>query len=145
MLILIISVCFAGGKQPNDSGLKLLNVRTELGVSLSEDPLTIVFIVENNSKNELKMSPLGTSDSRIVLIKPDGTEVELFAWAEVTKFIIVKPGESFTQKMPLERIFTSKALRLNGKEPFELNEKGKYNMYWKIGEVKSNQILILKE
>ena len=126
--------------KPNNDEKVTLQISTVVGAP----NITLAFTLTNNRKNDLETTPVGINLSQIIVKKPNGEQVRMVAYATILKMGVVKPSESVTWKVDIEREF----------QAYDLTEPGLYRLHWgliewvtdkKKVEHKSNEILLLIE
>lgn len=121
-------------------------VLLETSVVLNSSGPTVAFTMTNNSTANIPSIEAGRDPSRIVVIKPDGQEVEDYHIADPAPGVpqlTLKPKESITSKRNIFELFGA----------LQLKTPGRYGVYWKLSqrnngqliEYKSNVVPIIRE
>jgi len=104
----------------------------QFAIELDSSPTKIICTLKNTGEVDVETTPLATCYNRIVLVKPDGQEVESFSWKNFIKPVVIKPKE--------EKIFSGVLAHAFNLE--DEKQPGTYRVYWKVYEVKSNELKI---
>jgi len=104
----------------------------ELAVEMNTSPTIIVCTLRNTGKVDVETTPFATNYNRLVIIDASGKEEEMFAWKDGIEPVVIKPSQSSTSKVALEDCFERRKIEI----------PGTYRIYWKVAEVKSNELKI---
>ena len=107
-------------------------VSLEMGLSLSDEGIRAAFVLTNPRTQPFRTTPVGTNYNRLVIVAPDGKIHERFTWKDGIPEVVVPPSGSHTWRLDL------------GKMP-EFEAPGLYRLRWKVGEIESAQIVVVRE
>lgn len=107
-------------------------VALEMGLHLSSEGTSAAFVLTNSSDQPFKTTPIATNYNRLVIVTPDGKTHERFSWKDGIPPVVVAPGAVQTWKLELAKM------------P-EFKEKGLYRLRWKVGEVESGEMVVVRE
>jgi hypothetical protein len=127
----------------SDSQNKKNTVTLQLGVELKASRTILVCTLINNSGQNFATLPLGLGNSRLVVVKEDGQEEEIynppFHGVRQSDLQIVKPAQSLTWRWDAsEKCGLFSTL-------FHKREAGQYQVYWKLLGLKQNTQKMQKE
>lgn len=118
----------AGDPQANS----VAGVLLEVGLSLSNESTSAGFALTNQSDQPFKTTPIVTNHNRLVIVGPDGKTHERFSWKDGIAEVVVAPRATQTWKLDLAKM------------P-EFKEPGVYRIRWKIGELQSSEVVVVRE
>lgn len=110
-------------------------VTLEVAVILGAPGGTLSFTLKNLQQVDFETTPLATNYNRILITAPDGHAVEHFHWKDGIRPVVVKASEQTSWKVDMGPVLESR----------ELKGAGTYRLRWQVGEVKSEEILLLRE
>lgn len=132
--VCLLASVSAGGELPGQETKKVLELK--IGVALHLPATRLRFLAVNIGAEDVATTPLATSGNRIVVITPDGKEVEhatpkLFP---PSALIRIPPGKSHSWDMDIATIMQFR----------EVMASGWYGVYWSIEDAKSNILWFYK-
>ncbi len=103
--IVIVVSARAGADAENGYGEPALNDRIPLQIAVvaNAPKTTLAFTLTNNRKRDLEVTPVGINLSQIIVEKPNGEQVRMVGYATILKMGVVKPSESATWKVEIDR------------------------------------------
>ena len=107
----------------------------EVAVVLDAPGTTLAFTLSNKSSQIVETTPLGTNYNRIIIEKPDGTRHEHFSWKRGIPPVKIGPEASRTWRMEAGVLLEAAGQR----------NPGSYRITWKVNDVESVRIALLKE
>lgn len=114
--------------QPDHRGRGIM---LELGYYVSGEMTTAAFSITNENREPFHTTPLCTNYNRLVIVTPDGKRVERFSWKDGIPPVVIEGGGS-------------QVWSLNLAEIPELKAAGTYRMTWKVGELESGEIVVVR-
>jgi len=103
----------------------------EMGFHLSGGVTTTAFSLTNEDREPFRTTPVCTNYNRLVIVGPDGKRVERFSWKDGIPPVVVEPGGM-------------RSWSLNLAEMPEFKESGTYRVTWKVGELESDEIIVIR-
>jgi hypothetical protein len=110
---------------------RVRGVQLEIGSYLSGGVTTTAFILTNEGREPFRTTPVCTNYNRLVIVSPDGKRMERFSWKDGIPPVVVESD-------------ASQVWSLNLAEMPELKEPGTYRITWKIGEVESEEAVVVR-
>lgn len=119
-------LCRSEDTQQNDISLRM-------AVNIHGDTNQYRFELLNNGNTNYYTSDFLVNDNRLVVVSMDGKEKDIFFYADNKggKPVTVKPHESYTWEQNINKLMIMLQL-----------DKGYYDVYWKVNNVKSNMIKV---
>ena len=111
-----------------------LQLNIALVVSDKETSPRVAFIVKNTGMTNIVIPDFRENQNRIEIIKPNGKKAgEDSWWSNKTNELIIKPSDSKVWFMEASQLLRTQ------------QEEGLYRIKWKIYNVESKELLLLKE
>jgi hypothetical protein len=126
----LLAAVSGGGELPAGERRKALELK--IGIVLSLPATTVRFLAVNIGAEEVVTTPLATSGNAVVVITPDGKEVQ-HATAKLFRpsaLIHILPAKSQAWDMDIATIMQFR----------ELTAPGWYGLYWSLEGVKSDTL-----
>lgn len=138
LLALIVLIAFVLGLptiKAQTPATQPLSLSLRLAVLLDKGPTTLAFTATNTGKTNIETSPLTTNSNIVVVMRPNGSKVEIFVskdWPRPP--VTIRPGQSKTWSIDIGSLM----------ESWGLHEKGIYRVSWSLEGVRSQEVLLLK-
>ena len=122
-------------------------VKLYIAVVLDTKEPTFAFRVENNSTSDFRPLPFLQHSNKIVIVRPNGEEKELSIEVQIVSPPGVKPGgyDPRVTVKPKESKTWKESINDLTKIVIHEGEPGLYRIYWKIDDLKSESVYLLKE
>jgi hypothetical protein len=122
------------------------SIGLQIGLTVDSPKVSLAFTITNRTQKDFRTSIFGGTWNRIVIVKPDGGEAEIYEKIMELEPNIIKASNSKTEFVNLSEFLELPVVKGHFKEP------GSYSIYWKLRDIstddatflKSNRIIFLK-
>lgn len=149
--VLLSSIVTTSSSAPQKAGEKVGRaqkdtIELQVATVLDAPGTTLAFTISNNTDKDFYTSTFAGTWNRIVVMKPDGEEVEIFDKVMEAEPNIIKASQSKTNIVQMSELLSLPYFEGKFSAP------GIYRIYWKLRDItkesefiRSNEVLLLKQ